>query len=76
MGELNYSLCMVGGGGWVTASLQEGNLSLHFKCDASLHHCLLSLLFLFNNLITAPDLIFFSPNEFAKVHANEYSSPA
>lgn len=43
----------------VTASLQEGNLSLHFKCAASLHHRLLSLLFLFNNLITSPDLIFF-----------------
>lgn len=26
---------------------------------ASLHRCLLSLFFLFNNLITAPDLIFF-----------------
>lgn len=45
--------------GWVPASLQEGSLSLHFKCDASLHRCLLSLRFLFNNLITAPDLIFF-----------------
>lgn len=56
VGELNYSWCMVQG---VTASLQEGNLSLHFKCAASLHHRLLSLLFLFNNLITSPDLIFF-----------------
>lgn len=40
-GELNYSRCMAQR---VTATLQEGNLSLHFKCDSSLHHCLLSLL--------------------------------
>jgi hypothetical protein len=30
------------------------------------------LFFLFNNLITSPDLIF-PPNEFARVHVNEYS---
>lgn len=56
VGELNYSWCMVQG---VTATQQEGNLSLHFKCDSSLHRCLLSSLFLFNNLITSLDLIFF-----------------
>ena len=56
VGELIYSRCMVQG---VTASLQKGNLSVHFKCDASLHRRLLSLVFLFNNLITSPDLIFF-----------------
>lgn len=55
VGELNYARRMVQG---VTATLQEENLSLHFKCDSSLHCCLLSLLFLFNNLITSPDLIF------------------
>lgn len=41
VGELNYSRCMVQG---VTATLQEGNLSLHFKCDSSFHPHLLSLL--------------------------------
>lgn len=55
VGELNYSRRLVQG---VTATLQEENLSLHFKCDSSLHGCLLSLLFLFNNLITSLDLIF------------------
>ena len=42
----------------VTATLQKGTLSLHFKCDSSLHCHLLSSLFLFNNVITSPDLIF------------------
>lgn len=56
VGELNYSRCMVEG---VRATLQGGNLSLHFKCDSSLHRHLLSLLFLFNNLITSSDLFFF-----------------
>lgn len=55
VGELNYSQHMVQG---VTATLQKGNLSLHFKCDSSLHCHLLSSLFLFNNVITSPDLIF------------------
>lgn len=55
VGELNYSQRVVQG---VTATLQERNLSLHFQCDASLHCRLLSLLFLFNNLISSLDLIF------------------
>ena len=49
-------------GAWSRGSqllCRKGNLSVHFKCDASLHRCLLSLGFLFNNLITSPDLIFF-----------------
>lgn len=56
VGELSYSQRMVQG---VTATLQEGNLSLHFKCEPSLHCRLLSWLFLFfNNLIISPVLIF------------------
>ena len=49
-------------GAWSRGSqllCRKGNLSVHFKCDASLHRRLLSLVFLFNNLITSPDLIFF-----------------
>lgn len=56
VGELSYSQRMVQG---VTATLQEGNLSLHFKCEPSLHCRLLSLLFFFfNNLIISLALIF------------------